>query len=79
VPFGVLDGDRVVIIAQVNSPPRQRLLREGWWHWRPHAFDYGTGDLGASDPEISSRPIELWCKHNGMRPPRDLGQPLDQD
>jgi len=74
--LGVLDGDRVVIIAQVNSP-----LSSGFY-----VKAGGIGDLMRSTtgqvilahqiPEISSRAIELWCKHNGMRPPRDLGQRL---
>src|SRR5947208_7978152 len=74
--LGVLDGDRVVIIAQVNSP-----LTSGFY-----VKAGGIGDLMRSTtgqvilayqvPEISSRAIELWCKRNGMRPPRDLGQRL---
>src|SRR5438552_3780718 len=74
--LGVLDGDRVVIIAQVNSP-----LSSGFY-----VKAGGIGDLMRSTtgqvilahqiPEISSRAIELWCKHNGTRPPRDLGQRL---
>jgi len=48
--------------------------------------DGGIGDLMRSTtgrvilahqiPEISSRTIELWCKHNGMRPSRNFGQRL---
>ena len=74
--LGVLDGDRVVIIAQVNSP-----LSSGFY-----VKAGGIGDLMRSTtrqvilahqiPEVSSRAIELWCKHNEMRPPRDLGQRL---
>ena len=74
--LGVLDGDRVVIIAQVNSP-----LSSGF-----HVKAGGIGDLMRSTtgqvvlahqtPEVSSQAIQLWCKHNGMRPPRDLAQHL---
>src|SRR5438132_10064576 len=76
--LGVLDGDRVVIIAQVNSP-----LSSGFY---VKAGDIGdlmrstTGQviLAYQVPEISSRAIELWCKRNGMRPPRDLLQRLTE-
>jgi len=74
--LGVLDGDRVVIVAQVNSP-----LNSGFY-----VKAGGIGDLMRSTtgqvilayqpPEVSSRTIRLWCKHNGKRPPRDLGQHL---
>jgi DNA-binding IclR family transcriptional regulator len=75
--LGVLDGDRVVIIAQANSS----LSSSGFY-----VKAGGIGDLMRSTtgqvilayqtPEASSRAIKLWCKHNGMRPPRDLGQHL---
>jgi DNA-binding IclR family transcriptional regulator len=71
--LGVLDGERVVIIAQVNSP-----LRSGFY-----VKAGGIGDLMRSTtgqvilahlpPEVSSRAIKLWCKRTRMRPPRDLG------
>ena len=74
--LGVLDGDRLVVIAQVNSP-----LSSGFY-----VKAGGIGDLMRSTtgqvilahqtPEVSSRAIKLWCKHNVMRPPRDLGQHL---
>ena len=73
--LGVLDGDRVVIIAQVNSP----LSNSGFY-----VKAGGIGDLMRSTTgqvilahqtsEVSSRAIKLWCRHNGMRPLRDLGQ-----
>ena len=75
--LGVLDGDRVVIIAQVNSP----LSSSGFY-----VKAGGIGDLMRSTtgqvipayqiPEVSSRAIKLWCKNNGTRPPGDLGQHL---
>src|SRR5256885_14143862 len=74
--LGVLDGDRVVIIAQVNSP-----LSSGFY-----VKAGGIGDLMRSTtgqvilahqiPEISSRAIELWCKTNEMRPPPVWGNGL---
>ena len=51
-------------------------LELAWGHWRPYAFDYGTSNPGVSAPEVSSRAIKLWCKHNGTRPPGDLSQHL---
>src|SRR5579864_3258141 len=48
--LGVLDGDRVVTIAQVNSPLSSSGFYVSWWHRRPHAFDNGTGNPGLSDP-----------------------------
>jgi DNA-binding IclR family transcriptional regulator len=76
--LGVLDGDRVVIIAQVNSP-----LNSGFY-----VKAGGIGDLMRSTtgqvilahqtPEVSSRAIKLWYKNNGMRPPRDLVQHLSK-
>jgi DNA-binding IclR family transcriptional regulator len=75
--LGVLDGDRVVIIAQVNPP----LSSSGFY-----VKAGGIGDLMRSTtgqvilahqtPEVSSRAIKLWCKHNSMRPPRDLDEDL---
>ena len=32
--------------------------------------------LAHQPPEVSSRAVSLWCKHNGKRLPRDLGQHL---
>ena len=75
--LGVLDGHRVVIIAQVNSP----LSSSGFF-----VKAGGIGDLMHSTtgqvilahqaPEVSARAVKLWCKHNGMRPSRDLNQHL---
>lgn len=76
--LGVLDGDRVVIIAQVNS-----LVSSGFY-----VKAGGIGDLMRSTTgqvilahqtdEASSRAIKLWCKHNGKRPPHDLEQQLTE-
>src|SRR5216683_4501521 len=76
--LGVLDGDRVVIIAQVNSP-----LSSGFY-----VKAGGIGDLMRSTtgqvilahqiPEISSRAVQLWCQHNGARPPLDFGVHLSK-
>ncbi len=74
--LGVLDGDHVVI-AWVNPP----LSSSGFY-----VEAGGIGDLMRSTtgqvilayqiPEASSRAIKLWCRHNGTRPPDDLGQHL---
>lgn len=74
--LGVLDGHYVVIIAQVDSP-----LSSGFY-----VKAGGIGDLMRSatghvilahqTPEASSRAIQLWCKQNKARPPRDFGAHL---
>ena len=76
--LGVLDGDRVVIIAQVNSP-----LNSGFY-----VKAGGIGDLMRSTTgqvilahqmqQASSRAIKLWCKHNGASAPRDLPRQLSR-
>jgi DNA-binding IclR family transcriptional regulator len=76
--LGVLDGDRVVIVAQVDSP-----LSVGFY-----VKAGGIGDLMRSttghvilahqSPEVSSRAVHLWCQHNHARPPRDLGVHLSK-
>ena len=75
--LGVLDGDRVVIIAQANPP----LSSSGFY-----VKAGGIGDLMRSTTgqvilayqtsEVSSRAIKLWCKHNGTRALGDLDQHL---
>src|SRR5262249_48887718 len=70
--LGVLDGHYVVIVAQVDSP-----LSTGFY-----VKAGGIGDLMHSAtghvilahqaPEVSSRAIQLWCKQNKARPPRDF-------
>jgi DNA-binding IclR family transcriptional regulator len=76
--LGVLDGDRVVIVAQVDSP-----LSVGFY-----VKAGGIGDLMRSttghvilahqSPEVVSRAVQLWCKHNQARPPRDFGEHLSK-
>jgi DNA-binding IclR family transcriptional regulator len=76
--LGVLDGDRVVIVAQVDSP-----LSLGFY-----VKAGGIGDLMRSttahvilahqSPEVSSRAVQLWCQHNHARPPRDFGVHLSK-
>ena len=70
--LGVLEGDRVVIVAQVDSP-----LSVGFY-----VKAGGVGDLMRSTTghvilahqttDVSSRAVQLWSQHNGARPPRDL-------
>lgn len=76
--LGVLDGDRVVIIAHVDSP-----LSLGFY-----VKAGGIGDLMRSttghvilahqSSEVCSRAIQLWCQHNHARPPRDFGVHLSE-
>jgi DNA-binding IclR family transcriptional regulator len=76
--LGVLDGDRVVIVAHVDSP-----LSVGFY-----VKAGGIGDLMRSttghvilahqSPEVSSRAVQLWCQHNPARPPRDFGVHLSK-
>jgi DNA-binding IclR family transcriptional regulator len=76
--LGVLDGDRVVIIAQVNAPQRSGFyVKSG-----------GIGDLIRSTTgqvilahqtiEASTRTINLWRKHNSSSPPHDLPRKLSR-
>jgi DNA-binding IclR family transcriptional regulator len=74
--LGVLDGDRVVIVAQVDSP-----LSVGFY-----VKAGGIGDLMRSTTghvilahqslEASSRAVQLWCQNNHARPSRDFGAHL---
>ena len=76
--LGVLDGDRVVIVAQVDSP-----LSVGFY-----VKAGGIGDLMRSttghvilahqSPEVSARAVQLWCQHNQARPPRYFGVHLSK-
>jgi DNA-binding IclR family transcriptional regulator len=76
--MGVLDGDRVVIVAQVDSP-----LNVGFY-----VKAGGIGDLMRSttghvilahqSSEVSSRAVQLWCQHNHARPPRDFSARLSK-
>jgi DNA-binding IclR family transcriptional regulator len=76
--LGVLDGDRVVIIAQVDSP-----LSVGFY-----VKAGGVGDLMRSttghvilahqSPELASRAVQLWCQHNRSRPPLDFDVHLNK-
>ena len=76
--LGVLDGHYVVIIAQVDSP-----LSTGFY-----VKAGGIGDLMHSAtghvilahraPEAASRAIQLWCKQNKTRPPRDFDAHLTE-
>jgi len=76
--LGVLDGDRVVIVAQVDSP-----LSVGFY-----VKAGGIGDLMRSttghvilahqSPEVASRALQLWCHHNHTRSPRGFGADLNK-
>jgi DNA-binding IclR family transcriptional regulator len=70
--LGVLDGDHVVIVAQVDSP-----LSTGFYVKAGGIVDLmhaATGHviLAHQTPEICSRAVQLWCKQHNAHPPRDL-------
>jgi DNA-binding IclR family transcriptional regulator len=76
--LGVLEGDRVVVIAHVNAPHNSGFsVKTG-----------GIGDLMRSTtghvilahqaPEVSSRAIKLWSKHNRTRPSVGLDEHLNK-
>lgn len=76
--LGVLDGDRVMIVAHVDPP-----LSVGFY-----VKAGGIGDLMRSttghvilahqSSEVSSRAVQLWCQHNQATPPRDFGEHLNK-
>jgi DNA-binding IclR family transcriptional regulator len=70
--LGVLDGDRVVIIAQVNSSLGSGFSVKAGGIGDLMRSTTGQVILAYQTPHIASRSIKLWCKHNGMRPPSDL-------
>jgi DNA-binding IclR family transcriptional regulator len=76
--LGVLDGDRVVIIAQVNSPLSSGFCVKAGGIGDLMRSTTGQVILAHQTSEASSRAIKLWCKHNGKRPPHDLGQQLSK-
>lgn len=74
--LGVLDGDRVVIIAQVNSPLSSGFCVKAGGIGDLMRSTTGHVILAHQTPEVSSQAIKLWCEHNAMRPPHDLGRHL---
>jgi DNA-binding IclR family transcriptional regulator len=74
--LGVLDGDRVVIIAQVNSPLSSGFTVKSGGIGDLMRSTTGQVILAYQTPHVASRSIKLWCKHNGMRPPSDLDRHL---
>ena len=69
--LGILEGDRVVIVAQGDSP-----LSVGFYVKVGGVGDLmrsTTGHVILAHPTIvSSRAVQPWSQHNGARPPRDL-------
>src|SRR6266571_3117506 len=70
--LGVLNGDQVVIIAQVDSP-----VSTGFYVKAGAVVDVmraATGHviLAHQTQEICARAVQAWCKHNKMAAPRDL-------
>lgn len=74
--LGVLDGDRVVIIAQVNSPLSSGFYVKAGGIGNLMRSTTGQVILAHQPLDVSSRALKLWCKNNRMRPPRDLDQHL---
>ncbi len=74
--LGVLAGGQVVIVAQVDSQVSSGFyVRTGAVIDLMHAAT-GHVILAHQTPEDCSRAIEIWCKQNGERPPRDLAAHL---
>ena len=76
--LGVLDGDRVVIIAQVNAPQRSGFYVKSGGIGDLMRSTTGQVILAHQTMEASSRAINLWCKHNGSSPPHDLPRQLSR-
>src|SRR5207237_7753820 len=74
--LGVLAGGQVVIVGQVNSQ-----VSSGFYVRTGAVIDLmraATGHviLAHQASQDCSRAIEIWCKRNGERPPRDLAAHL---
>lgn len=76
--LGVLDGDRVVVIAQVNAPQRSGFYVKSGGIGDLMRSTTGQVILAHQTMEASSRAINLWCKHNGSSPPHDLARQLSR-
>jgi len=76
--LGILDGDRVVIIAQVNAPQRSGFYVKSGGIGDLMRSTTGQVILAHQTMEASSRAINLWRKHNGSSPPHDLARQLSR-
>ena len=76
--LGVLDGDRVVIIAQVNAPQRSGFYVKSGGIGDLMRSTTGQVILAHQTMEASSRAINLWHKHNGSSLPHDLPRQLSR-
>jgi DNA-binding IclR family transcriptional regulator len=76
--LGVLDGDRVVIIAQVNAPQRSGFYVKAGGIGDLIRSTTGQVILAHQTMEASSRAINLWRKHNSSSPPHDLPRQLSR-
>jgi DNA-binding IclR family transcriptional regulator len=76
--LGVLDGDRVVIIAQVNAPQRSGFYVKSGGIGDLMRSTTGQVILAHQTMEASSRAINLWRKHNGSSLPHDLPRQLSR-
>ena len=76
--LGVLDGDRVVVIAQVNAPQRSGFYVKSGGIGDLMRSTTGQVILAHQTMDASSRAINLWRKHNGSSLPHDLPQELSR-
>jgi DNA-binding IclR family transcriptional regulator len=76
--LGILDGDRVVIIAQVNAPQRSGFYVKSGGIGDLMRSTTGQVILAHQTMDASSRAINLWRKHNGSSPPHDLARQLSR-
>jgi DNA-binding IclR family transcriptional regulator len=68
--IGGVDGDRVVIVAQVASPLRIGFCVKAGGISDLMRSTTGHVILAHQSPEVSSRAVQLWCQPNQARPPR---------
>jgi DNA-binding IclR family transcriptional regulator len=76
--LGVLDGDRVMIVAHVDSPRSVGFYVKAGGIGDLMRSTTGHVILAHQSPEDSSRAVQLWCQHNRARPPRDFGVHLSK-
>src|ERR1700722_1689787 len=74
--LGVLDGDRVMIVAHVASPRSVGFYVKAGGIGDLMRSTTGHVILAHQSPEDSSRAVQLWCQHNRARPSRDFGAHL---
>jgi len=76
--IGVLEGDRVVIVAQVNAPSNLGFyVKLGSTVGMMEAAS-GYVILAHQDDEQRERMLEVWSRETGKKPPRDLDMHLER-